>query len=62
MILYHQWMVFNLSLVIDLIGQLNCHVLAVRLVKVDWCISIRLLFQSVYCQSNLLMCVAVNSL
>ena len=50
-----------MSLVIDLIGQLNCHVigsltvndsvmlLAVKLVIVDWCVSIRLLFRSVYC-------------
>ena len=49
-----------MSLVIDLIGQLNCHVigcktqltvmlLAVKLVIVDWCVSIHLLFRSVYC-------------
>ena len=46
-----------MSLVIDLIGQLNCHVigcktvmlLAVKLVIADWCVSIRLLFRSVYC-------------
>ena len=48
-----------MSLVIDLIGQLNCHVigcknsltvmlLAVKLVIVDWCVSIRLLFRSDY--------------
>ena len=46
-----------MSLVIDLIGQLNSHVLAVRLVKVDWCFSIRLLLvkivSSVYCLSVL---------
>ena len=44
-----------MSLVIDLIGQLNCYniLLAVRLIKVDWCILIRLLFCSVYCLSVL---------
>ena len=47
-----------MSLVIDLIGQLNYHVigcktrkltvmlLALRMVTVDWCVSIRLLFWS----------------
>ena len=44
-----------MSLVIDLIGQLNCYnvLLAGRLIKVDWCILIRLLFCSVCCLSVL---------
>ena len=41
-----------MSLVIDLIGQLNCHVIGCKTGKVDWCVSIRLLFRSVYCWSN----------
>ena len=42
-ILYRQWMVF-MSLVIDLIGQLNCHVIGYKSRKLfDWYVSIRLL-------------------
>ena len=48
MILYHHWMVFNnMSLVIDLIGQLNCHVIGSKTRK-----SCLVRFDPIYCSGH----------
>ena len=45
-----------MSLVMELTGQLNCHFFAVRLVKVDWWVLIRLLFRLVKLSVQYIVC------